>query len=67
MLNGMGLQDFKDAAQGWIERSFELNGLADVALGRTSIIARIAKSLTKMPPFFAELMIFNVAVILERP
>jgi SAM-dependent methyltransferase len=67
MLNGMGLQDFKVAAQGWIERSFELNGLADVALGRTSIIARIAKSLTKMPPFFAELMIFNVAVILERP
>jgi 2-polyprenyl-3-methyl-5-hydroxy-6-metoxy-1,4-benzoquinol methylase len=67
MLNGMGLQDFKDAAQGWIERSFELNGIADIALGRTSIMARIAKPFTKLPPFFAEPMVFNIAAILERP
>jgi 2-polyprenyl-3-methyl-5-hydroxy-6-metoxy-1,4-benzoquinol methylase len=66
-LNGMCLQDFKDAAQGWIVRSFELNGIADIAFGSTSIIARIAKPLTKLPPYLSEPMVFNVAAILERP
>jgi hypothetical protein len=63
----MCLQDFKDAAQGWIVRSFELNGIADIAFGSTSIIARIAKPLTKLPPYLSEPMVFNVAAILERP
>ncbi len=67
MLNGMGLRDFKEAIEGWKVRSLTLNSIPDIVLGRRSLVSRLTRPLTTMPPVLAEPFVFNVAVILTRP